>query len=428
MTDTREPGPSLFRHRGFMLLWAGQTVSQTGSQVTILALPLVAIVILKASTFQVGLLSAALTSAYLLISLPAGVLADHADKRRIMLCCDLALLIIIGSVPAAQTAGVLTLGQLYGVALASGVLSVLFTVAYTSYLPELIEPSQLIDGNGKLSTSQSVAQLAGPSLGALLVGLFGAARAMTGDALSYAASALCLLLIRTTQPRSAPAPARRQQRTRFRSEIGEGLRYVRRDPILRKAVAWSGTANFFVIMVETLGPLFLVRVLHQRPAYVGLILALGAAGGIAGGFLSGTLARRIGSARISWLSMTVFTLPGLLIPLARPGWQVLLFAAGWTSWTFASTLCGVALVSYQQATCPPPLRGRVSATTRWINWGTLPLGGLTAGALGATLGVHTTLWIAVTGGCLSGLWLYFSPLRHMRDLPAHRLQPSTAHP
>ncbi|MGI8450083.1 MAG: MFS transporter [Streptosporangiaceae bacterium] len=426
MTDTREPGPSLLRHRGFMLLWAGQTVSQTGSQVTILALPLVAIVILKASTFQVGLLSAALTSAYLLISLPARVLADHADKRRIMLCCDLALLIIIGSVPAAQTAGVLTLGQLYGVALASGVLSVLFTVAYTSYLPELIEPSQLIDGNGKLSTSQSVAQLAGPSLGALLVGLFGAARAMTGDALSYAASALCLLLIRTTRPRSAPA--RRQQRTRFRSEIGEGLRYVRRDPILRKAVAWSGTANFFVIMVETLGPLFLVRVLHQRPAYVGLILALGAAGGIAGGFLSGTLAPRIGSARISWLSMTVFTLPGLLIPLARPGWQVLLFAAGWTSWTFASTLCGVALVSYQQATCPPPLRGRVSATTRWINWGTLPLGGLTAGALGAALGVHTTLWIAVTGGCLSGLWLYFSPLRHMRDLPPHRLQPSTAHP
>jgi MFS family permease len=409
-----------------MLLWAGQTVSQTGSQVTVLALPLVAIVVLKASTFEVGLLSAAVTSAYLLVSLPAGVVVDHAGKRRLMLWCDVALLIVIGSVPAAQAEGALTLGQLYAVALMSSVLSVLFTVAYTSYLPTLIERGQLMDANGKLSTSQSFAQLAGPSLGALLVGLFGAARAMTGDALSYAASAVCLLLIRATEPRQAPADQR--QRTPFRAQIGEGLSYVLRDPILRKAVAWNGTANFFVIMVETLGPLFLIRIVHVRPAYVGVILALGAAGGVVGGFLSGALARRIGSARVSWLSMTVFTLPGLLIPLARPGWGVLLFAAGWMSWTFASTLCGVALVSYQQGTCPPQLRGRVSAASRWVNWGTLPLGALTAGGLGAALGVHATLWIAVIGGCLSGLWLYFSPLRRMRDLPTQSLQPSRARP
>jgi hypothetical protein len=122
--------------------------------------------------------------------------------------------------------------------------------------------------------------------------------------------------------------------------------------------------------------------------------------------------------------MTVFTLPGLLIPMARPGWWVLLFAVGWTSWAFGSMLCGIALVSYQQATCPAELRGRVSAASRWINWGTLPLGGLAGGALGTALGVHVTLWLAVVGGCLSGLWLYLSPLRGMRDLPAEALQPA----
>lgn len=422
VAGTKAPSTTLYRHRDFMLLWGGQTVSQTGSQVTVLALPLVAIVILRASMLEVGLLSAAGTSAYLLVSLPAGVLVDRVSKRRLMLCCDIALLVVIGSVPAAQVAGVLTLGQLYAVALLSSVFSAVFLVAYTSYLPTLIEPGQLMDGNGKLSTSESFAQLAGPSLGALLVGLFGAARAMASDALSYAVSAVCLLLIRARESREAPVP--QGERPSFRAQIGQGLTYVLREPILRARVAWSGTANFFVIMVETLGPVFLVRIVHLRPAYVGLLLALGAVGGVAGGLLSGGLARQVGSARIAWLSMTVFTLPGLLIPLARPGWWVLLFAIGWMSWSFGSTVCAVALMSYQQRICPPAMRGRVNAASRWVNWGTLPLGGLVAGGLGAVLGVHTMLWIAVIGGCMSGLWLYFSPLRRMRDLPEQSLAPA----
>jgi len=400
--------------RDFRLLWGGQAVSQTGSQVTVLAMPLVAIVTLRATTLEVGLLSAMVTGAYLLIALPAGLIADRVSKRLLMLGCDLAQFVVIGSVPLARAAGVLTLVQLYAVALAAGAFSVLFSVAYMSYLPMVVPRDRLVSANGKLITTQSLAQVAGPGLGALLVGLSGAARAMTGDALSYVVSAACLMSIRAREPdvtRAAgqPPPA---------SQVREGLAYVLREPILRKAVAWAGTANFFVIMVETLGPVYLVRVVHVRPAYVGALLALGAAGGVVGGLASRPLARRIGSARISWLSMTVFTLPGLLIPLARPGWWTLLFAVGWMSWTFGSTLCGVSLLSYQQATCPEALRGRVSATTRWINWGTLPLGGLAGGALGAVLGVHAMLWVAAIGGCASGLWLYFSPLRGMRDIPA----------
>ena len=163
MSDADRADTGLWRHRDFLLLWGGQTVSQAGSQVTILALPLVAIVILHATTFQVGLLSAAVTSAYLLFALPAGVLADRVSKRRLMLCCDAAGLLVIGSVPAAEAAGALTLGQLYLVALASGVVSAFFLVAYSSYLPALIDRDHLADGNGKLATTQAAAQIAGPA-------------------------------------------------------------------------------------------------------------------------------------------------------------------------------------------------------------------------------------------------------------------------
>jgi MFS family permease len=423
LVEMSNPGPrrSLLRDRDFVLMWGGQTVSQTGSQVTVLALPLVAIVVLNASTFQVGLLSVMTTSAYLFASLPAGMLIDRGSKRRTMLVCDLVALVTLATVPVADAAGILTLAQLYATALVASICSTFFLIAYSSYLPALIPPDRLLEGNGKLSVSQSSAQFAGPSLGALLVGLVGAATAMAADAASFAVSALCLLAIRTREP-PAGLTARSQ---RLRAQLGVGTSYVLSDPILRKSVAWSGTANFFVIIVETLGPLFLVRGDHVNPALVGVLLALGATGGIAGGLLCQPLARRLGSARLTWLSVTAFTLPGLLIPLAGPGWSMLLFAAGWISWSFGSTLCGVALISYQQRTSPPQLRGQVAAAVRWINWGTLPLGGLTAGALGGVLGVHTMLWIAVVGGCSAGMWLYRSPLRFLRDMPITALQLAT---
>lgn len=409
---------SLWRQRDFVLLWSGQTVSEIGSQITVLALPLAAVVVLHASTFEIGLLSAATTSMYLLVSLPAGALVGSRDSRRMMVWCDVGRLVLIASVPVAATAGLLTLGQLYAVALAGGAASVLFSVAYPSYLPRLLTRDQLVDGNGKLATTQSLAQIAGPGLGAALVAAFGAASAMTADALSFLVSALSLLAIGPRPSHPAPAEPGTEPRPAFRRQIRAGLAYVAHEPILLKGVLWSGCANFFVVMVESLGAVFLIRTLHLRPQYVGVLLALGAVGGVAGGLAAGRLARRIGAARLCWVSMTVFSLPGLLIPAAGPGGRVLLFAAGWMSWTFSSTVCNVGLLGYRQASCPPALLARVNATSRWINWGTLPLGALAAGALGSSIGVRATLWIAVCGGCASGLWLYFSPLRGMRDFPA----------
>ncbi|MFJ2766411.1 MFS transporter [Streptomyces sp. NPDC087300] len=420
MVDDSRKHSSIWRNREFLLLWSGQTVSEMGTQITVLALPLVAVVLLDATPFQVGLLAAAETSAYLLVALPAGAIVDRVAKRRLMIWCDVGLFLVIGSVPLAHMLDTLTLVHLYAVALVSSVLSVFFAVAYQAYLPAVLEHSQLLDGNGKIAASRSVAQVAGPSSGAGLVTLVGAAGAMAADAVSFALSATALSAIRTPEPRRKADPG---PRPTMRSQIREGLDYVLRDRILRNSVAFNGTANFFVIIVETLGPVFLIRTLHLRPGLVGLLLALGAVGGVAGGVAARHLARKFGSARISWISMTILSLPGLLIPMAGSGWWVLLFGFGWISWTFSSTVAGISLTSYRQAACPPELLGRVSAAARWITWGTLPVGGLVGGGLATVFGVQTTLWIAVIGGCCAGLWLFFSPLRGMRDIPLNEPEP-----
>ena len=416
MTDQDKSG-GLWRHRDFMLLWSGQTVSEMGSAVTQLALPLTAVVILKASTLDVGLLTAAATLAFALIALPAGALVDRRPKRGIMIACDVARLLIIGSVPVAYAAGVLTMAQLYAVAITAGVCTVFFDVSYQSYLPALIEQEHLMDGNGKLGATQSFAQLAGPGLGGGLVGAFGAAGAMSADAISYAVSVASLLGITYREPRPQPAAGGEAGRRSLRAEIAEGLGFVLREPILRKVVACTGTANLFSSVATAVEILFLIRVLHVAPAYTGLIFAIAAIGGIAGGVLSGRMARWIGSARVIWFSILVLGAPQFLAALAEPGWRVALFPIGYATMFFAAVVYNVAQLSYRQAITPARLMGRMNAAVRWIVWGTMPLGAVIGGALGTAIGIRPTLWIAFVGSWAAGFWVYFSPLRRMRDVP-----------
>jgi MFS family permease len=394
-----------------MLLWSGQTVSETGSAVTLLALPLTAVVVLRASTLQVGLLTSASTLAFALIALPAGAIVDRLAKRRLMIWCDAARMLIIGSVPLVAAFGLLTLWQLYAVAVTAGVCTVFFDVSYQSYLPVLVSKEDLVDGNGKLGATQAFAQVTGPGLGGGLVGLVGAAGAMAADAISYAVSVATLLAIRTRGELQDPTPRRG-----LRAEISEGLSFVLRHPILRSIVACTGTANLFGAMAIALQIIFLVRVLHVRPADTGLLIAAASLGGVAGGVVSGRLSRLIGSARIIWFSMLVLGLPQLIIPLAEPGWRVALFPVGFAAFSFSAVVYNVAQVSYRQAICPPRLLGRMNAAVRWVVWGTLPLGGVLGGAFGTVLGVRATLWIAFAGSWAAGWWVFFSPLGRIRDV------------
>lgn len=409
---------SLWRHRDFLSLWAGQSVSEIGSAVTKLALPLTAVVVLDASPFEVGLLTAAATVAFIVVTLPAGPIVDRCPKRTIMILCDAARLLIIGSVPAAWYLGVLGIGQLYAVALAAGACTVFFDVAYQSYVPAIVARDQLADANGRLTTTQELAELTGPGLGGGLVGMIGVAGAMIADAASYLVSLVALTRIRHREPRRpSPPPGQPERRPRMSAEIAEGMRFVLRHPILRRVVACSATSNLFSSMATAMQILFMVRVLGVDPAVTGLLLAAGALGGILGGVLSGWLARTVGSARIIWLSIVVFGMPQFVAALAHPGWSVVLFPIGFGLSSFAIVSFNVAVVTYRQTVCPPELLGRMNAAIRWMVWSTIPAGGLAAGVLGTAVGIRPTLLVACLGTWAAGLWVFFSPLRHMRDFP-----------
>jgi MFS family permease len=227
-----------------------------------------------------------------------------------------------------------------------------------------------------------------------------------------------LLCIRTAEPgRAHRRPAAARARSRLRRELTAGLLFIFAEPILRKIVACTGTANLCSGMATALQIIFLVRVLHVRPAYTGLVISLAAVGGVAGGAAAGPLSRRIGSARIIWVSILGLGPSALLLPLAQPGPGVLLYVVGWAGWAFCGVLYNVAQLSYRQAICPPELLGRMNAAVRWIVWGTLPVGSLLGGALGTVIGVRPALWVAAAGASAAWLWVFFSPLRRLRDVP-----------
>jgi MFS family permease len=416
LEEQSSAGPkSLWRHRDFLLLWGGQTISETGSSVSQLALPLLAVTVIKATTFEVSVLSFLSSLAFLLIALPAGVVVDRVRKRGLMLGCDFARMLLLGSIPIAAVLWHVTLWQLYVVAGAVGVLTVFFDVAYQSYLPVLIDKDQLVDGNGKLGTTQSVAQFVGPSLAGALVGFFGAAKTIAADAISYAVSTLSLLLIRKPEPRAEDEP--HTERVTFRAAMAEGLRFVVKHPILRNIVACTGSSNFFSSATGAVEIVFLVRTLHATPTEVGLVFTLGSVGGLLGGVLAGRLAQRVGSARIIWLSQMLAGPFGLMIAAAQPRWGLLLFAFGYVATWMSAVVYNVAQVSYRQAICPPELLGRMNASVRWIVWGTMPIGALFGGAIGTAIGLRPTLFVGAIGGWAAGLFVFFSPLRRMRDVP-----------
>jgi predicted MFS family arabinose efflux permease len=402
----------LSRHRDFRRLWAGQTVSELGSQVSLLAFPLVAVAYLRATAFQVGVLTACTTAAFLLVGLPAGAWVDRLRRRQVMMVADLGRMAAIGSVPIAYGLGHLTLAQLYVVALVNGVLTVFFDVAYQSYLPGLVGLEDLVEGNAKLTASAQVAMVAGPSLAGGLVQALGGPVAVAVDAVSYLVSSVSLAVIGAVE--DAPAPP---AQARLRAQIAEGLRFVLGHRILRAIAGCTGTSNLFSSVQTAVEIVFLVRVIHLSAGIIGLLFAGAGLGGLVGAFLSGRLARRIGGVRATQAGI-LLNAGALLLPLTGQGVAVGLFAAGLFVNSIGVVIYNVNQVSFRQRLCPPGLLGRMNATMRFLVWGEMPLGALLGGALGAGIGLRTTLWVAAGGQLLAIVWLFASPMRTMRDFPA----------
>ena len=404
---------SLRHNRDFLKLWAGETVSLIGSQVTVLALPLTAVLLLGAGPFEMGLLTAAAYAPFLLIGLFAGVWIDRRRRRPVLIAANVGRAALLATIPLAAALGLLRIEQLYLVAFLVGVLTVFFDVAYTSYLPALVDREQLVEGNARLEVSRSVAQIAGPGTAGALVQLVGGALAVALDALSYLISAACLWSIRTEEP---PPAAHRHDSTVW-ADLREGLQTIVGDPVLRAIAACTSTLNLFGYVAQAVFVVYLVRDLGVAPVLTGLVMMALGPGALVGALLAARMAARFGVGPTICAGPALSIVPAAMIALAAgppsvvlPILILALFLQG-----MLGTIYNVTQVSLRQRLVPDRLQGRMNATMRFVVWGTIPIGALAGGALGEAIGLRPVLAIGVVGCVLATLAVTLSPVRNVGD-------------
>src|SRR5262245_55887096 len=363
-----KPGRSgrLWRHRPFLLFWGGETVSMFGSQVTLLALPLTAVLLLGATAAQLSLVRFLETAPYLLFTLLFGAWADRHRRRPVLIVANAARCLLIGAIPALVFFDVLTLSTLAAVAFGAGVFTVLFDVAWAAYTPTLIHSEDLVEANGKMMTSYASAEVAGPGLAGVLIQWLSAPFALIADAASYLVAMVTPLLIRAPEPRPEV-----QAESRLLREIGHGLRLVMGDAYLRAIAVMSGLWNFFYLVASTIFLLYAARELGLSPATLGIILAVGACGGLIGAAISTRLAQRGRFGPVLGIAFTFGCASWVLLPAAQGSQAVVsaVFAFAFFSVHIGLGLWGVLTLSLRQAITPARLQGRVSATMRLISYG-----------------------------------------------------------
>lgn len=409
-----------WRHRDFRRLWSGQTISQFGTQISQLALPLLAVQVLHATPLQVGLLVTASMLPFLLVGLPAGVWVDRMRRRPVLIASDFGRAVLLGSIPVAALAGVLSMGQLYLVAFGAGLLTVFFDVAYMSYLPHLVGRDDLVSGNSLLEGSVAVSRVAGPGASGLLVQVLTAPYAIAVDAVSFLWSASWITAIRKREP----VPPRSADRHLGR-EIVEGLRFVLGHRLLRAIVGCTATANLFFTTVEAVYVILLARELGLSAGTIGVFFSIAATGGLLGAAVVGRVAARIGQGPAMVASVLLAGVLGLAAPLVQRGWLLWAVAATAALESAAIVVYNIIQVSFRQRLCPDRMLGRMNATIRFIVWGTIPLGGLLGGTLGSWIGVRPAVWVGAIGGLFPLLWLLASPLPRIRQLPTPEPEPET---
>lgn len=408
---------SLRGHRDFTHLWAGETLSVMCREIGLLAMPVVAVALLQATEFQVGVLNAASTAAFLLVGLPAGAWVDRWLKRRTMIVADLVRVAAALVVPVLWFTGDLAIWHLYVVSAVIGVATVFFDVSYQSYLPFLVDPVQVPAANSRLEGTAQVARIAGPAVGGVLLKVISAPALMLADALGYLASAFFLSRVRDREVR----PAREDHEPLVKA-IAEGLRFVWRHDLIRRITLCTGIGNMGNTIVFTLLPILILRTLGFEPWVMGLVFSVGSVGGILGAFFAARLGRLVGEGTVIplasiLLGVSLVPLPlTVLAPNQTVAGAMLVVAELMTS--FGVLTYNVAQVSMRQRVCPPRLLGRMNASIRFLVWGGMPVSSLAAGGLATWIGVVPTIWIGVALGLLAAIPVVFSPLLGMRTLPS----------
>jgi MFS family permease len=412
MNEATPEAPPLLRQREFLKLWAAQSISLIGDQITYLTLPLVAVLTLDASAAQMGLLTAAELMPHLLFSLMAGVWIERrSNRRQLMIIADIIRAGLLVSVPLAAAFDLLTFPQLYAVGFVAGSCAVLFDISWATLFVTVVPRRDVVEANSKLSLSRSLSYVTGPSVAGLLVQVLTAPVTLLLDAFSFVGSALFLRRIRAQEP-----PVETAGRESVVQSLRGGLRFVLGDELVRPELLCTATINLFNFVFFAIFILYATRELGVSPGVLGLALGVGAVGGIVGALVAVRLERLIGIGPAFTLGCVLFPLPLVLVPLAAGSELVIALMLGTAEFLSA---VGVMILdvngnSLLLLRTPDRLRSRMSGTYRFVNYGVRPLGALLGGTLGTAIGLHTTLWIGVIGALAGVLWLVFSPIPRLR--------------
>lgn len=405
----------LWRQRDFMALWTGQTVSEFGSLVGGFALDLTAIIVLKATPLQIMVLLAAGLVPGLAFGLIAGLWIDRLPRRPILIAADLGRAVLLGSIPLAAILHVLRIEQLYVVALLTSVCTMVFAVAYRSYLPSLIAPEALVEGNSKLQASSSAAELAGFGAAGILVQALTAPIAIVADALSFLVSAAAVARIRAPERRAPGAGAAPDARTNAWREIVQGIRFVWTQPVVRAVGGATATFYLFRDMVGVVIMLYFVRALHLTPALMGPLFAIGAVSSFCGAAVAQRVVRRWGVGRTLIGALFLNVVGGLCIPLAGgPLWLVALLVGVPQLFDASATVYEITAVSLRQTSTPAHIQGRMNACLHVVEGAAQLAGLLIGGVLGGVIGLRATLLIAILGSVLAVPWIVLSPIRTLQ--------------
>jgi predicted MFS family arabinose efflux permease len=403
--------------RAFRRFWLGESISLLGSEVTNLALPLTAVLVLGASSEQMGVLTAVHLLPFLLVGLPAGVLVDRVSRRRLLVAGDLVDAAAVAVVPIAAIVGFLGMPILYGLNFAIGFVDVFGAVAWQAFVPSIVGRDRLVEANARLEVSSSVASVVGPGLGGALVQILGAPVALVADAISYLVSAAFVSTVRVSEPVARGT----RELASIRGELAEGLRAVLGSAPLRALTAGGTIHNFFSRMIDALIVLYAVDVLRLSPAEIGVTFAAAGPGALLGAVVVGSLTRSLGVGTTIWSLQVLTGLSRLLVPVAAlvaaPGGIVVLAAANFLL-GLARTAFNVTQVSLRVAITPDHLHGRMNASIRFLMWSVTPFGAVVGGLLAATvLGLTGTLWLAGLGVLLAFVPFLGPSLRGVRAMP-----------
>ena len=409
----QKPTARLLRNRDFISLWAGQSVSLIGSSVSFIGLPLVAVLILHVSPFQLGLISAVEVLPPVVVGPFVGPLVDRHSRHRLMIIADVGRAALLATIPIAVIIGMLALWLMVVVAFLVGILTALFNVAFQAFLPNLVTTEQLGEGNARLSASQSASELTGPGIAAGLIALGGSSAAVAADALSYVVSAYCLLRIKvrdTGYGRSVVDEKRSWQLSAFWREIQVGFSLLRRDAVLMTVTRSNAIFNFCAQIQSAIYFLFLTKDLHFGPSMISLVFTAAGVIGLFSAFGCNRLAARIGFGRLLIIGQLIMALGGALLALAQGSTlEAATFITGGEGCIgIGLTLFGVGYTTLFQLRTEDEVRGRVIGAARFITAASVPFAAIIAGVIGSSFGLRAALIVGATGMAL-GLAAVLSP-------------------